>query len=216
MINKLRVPKHIGVIPDGNRRWAVNRGLKKEDGYKFGVDKGFELFKECVDLGIKELTLFGFTQDNTKRPSIQKESFTNSCIDAVRRIDKYDANLLVVGDYESNNFPKDLLEFKNRKIKNEDFINVNFLVNYDWKWDVNGMYGNDKKRNPINSIRSKDISRIDLVIRWGERRRLSGFLPLQTVYSDIYIVDKMWPDFKVCDLYQALYWYKKQDITLGG
>ena len=57
---------------------------------------------------------------------------------------------------------------------------------------------------------------MDLIIRWGGRRRLSGFLPAQSVYSDFYIVDSLWPDFKPSDFYDALKWYDKQDVTLGG
>lgn len=65
-------------------------------------------------------------------------------------------------------------------------------------------------------IASSDISRIDLIIRWGDRRRLSGFLPVQSIYADFYVLDKMWPDFSPDDLYQALDWYQNQDVTLGG
>ena len=70
-----RLPMHIGVIPDGNRRWALGKGLEKQDGYYHGVKPGFELYKLCVELGIKELTLYGFTEDNTRRPSIQTQAF---------------------------------------------------------------------------------------------------------------------------------------------
>ncbi|HOV70234.1 MAG TPA: undecaprenyl diphosphate synthase family protein, partial [Clostridia bacterium] len=63
-----RLPAHIGIIPDGNRRWAQINGYNKEDGYERGIEPGLLLYKECVKLGIKELTFYGFTQDNTKRP----------------------------------------------------------------------------------------------------------------------------------------------------
>ncbi|HAR85638.1 MAG TPA: dihydroorotate dehydrogenase, partial [Clostridium sp.] len=62
----------------------------------------------------------------------------------------------------------------------------------------------------------EDISRIDLIIRWGSRRRLSGFLPIQSVYSDFYVIDTYWPDFTSTDFYNALDWYNEQDVTLGG
>ena len=68
----------------------------------------------------------------------------------------------------------------------------------------------------MNAIHSKDISRIDLVIRWGRMRRLSGLLPLQSVYADFYVVDDLWPDFKPAQFKDAINWYDKQDITLGG
>ena len=63
---------------------------------------------------------------------------------------------------------------------------------------------------------SADVSRVDLVIRWGGRRRLSGFLPIQSVYADIYVIDDYWPDFNARHIHDALAWYSKQDITLGG
>jgi undecaprenyl diphosphate synthase len=65
-------------------------------------------------------------------------------------------------------------------------------------------------------IRSSDVSRLDMVVRWGGGRRLSGFLPVQSVYADIYVVDDYWPDFKPEHLDQALEWYSRQDRTLGG
>ena len=66
------------------------------------------------------------------------------------------------------------------------------------------------------TIHSSEISRIDLIIRWGGRRRLIGFLPVQSVYSDFYVVNEFWPDFKPEHFYNALDWYNDQDITLGG
>lgn len=66
------------------------------------------------------------------------------------------------------------------------------------------------------SLKSQEISRMDLVIRWGGRRRLSGFLPVQSVYSDIYVVEDYWPDFKREHVEEALKWYSVQDVTLGG
>ena len=63
---------------------------------------------------------------------------------------------------------------------------------------------------------SWDISRIDLIIRWGGMRRLSGFLPIQSVYSDFYVEEHLWPDYKDEDFFNALDWYGRQDVTLGG
>ena len=75
---------------------------------------------------------------------------------------------------------------------------------------------NGGRENFIEKIHSRDISRLDLIIRWGGRRRLSGFLPVQSVYADFYIIDAYWPDFKTEHFYEALDWYNEQDITLGG
>jgi len=115
-----------------------------------------------------------------------------------------DANLMVIGNTDSPLFPKELLPFANKRVLfGKGLININFLVNYGWKWDL------------MNNA-SKAIPRIDLIIRWGGRRRLSGFLPIQSVYADFYVIDDLWPNFKRNHLDEALLWYQNQDITLGG
>lgn len=213
----MRIPNHIGIIPDGNRRWAVDNGMSKEKGYGEGLNPGLELFKLCEKVGIKEITYYGFTVDNTKRPKFQRLAFTQACIDAVNLLSQENADLLVLGNTESEMFPKALIPFA---IKRQRFgtggIKVNFLVNYGWQWDLKSYYGDSDKNNSFGSIKSQDISRVDLIIRWGGRRRLSGFLPLQSVYSDFYIIEDYWPEFSPDHFYDALNWYNNQDITLGG
>lgn len=201
-----RIPKHIGVIPDGNRRWAKQHGLEKQMGYEFGIEPGFQLYEICKELGVEELTLYGFTVDNTKRPAIQKQAFQKACVDAVETLAQKDAELLVVGNSTSSCFPKELLPYRIRRKFGNGGMKVNFLVNYGWDWDLNYSQG----------IASADISRIDLILRWGGHCRLSGFLPVQSVYSDFYILPELWPDFTAEQVYRALDWYQNQDITLGG
>jgi undecaprenyl diphosphate synthase len=214
----MRIPKHIGIIPDGNRRWALGKGFTKEKGYNHGLNPGLQLFKLCKEAGVKEITYYGFTMDNTKRPSVQTESFTKACIDAVKMLSKEDASLLVVGNTQSPKFPKELLPYTKRKNFGKGGIKVNFLVNYGWYWDLNNLINckSANRNNILSCISSWDISRVDLIIRWGGRRRLSGFLPVQSIYSDFYIVDDYWPDFKPIHFFNALDWYDRQDITLGG
>lgn len=213
----MRVPKHIGVIPDGNRRWAQGQGLSKDMGYASGIDPGLLVFKLCQKEGIEEVTYYGFTTDNAKRPTAQKEAFIKACIDAVELIAKEDSEILVMGDSESPVFPKELLPYTTRKVFGKGGVKVNFLVNYGWEWDLNALKCADPKRKNIqNNIHSSEISRMDLIIRWGGRRRLSGFLPVQSVYSDFYIIEDLWPDFIEKHFYDAISWYDKQDVTLGG
>lgn len=213
-----RLPQHIGIIPDGNRRWAQRNGMQKEDGYDYGIEPGFQLYGECVKLGIKEMTFYGFTQDNTKRPAVQRAAFQKACVDAVLKLSKYDANLLVVGNQESPMFPRELVPYTQRVKIGKGLMNLNFLVNYGWEWDLSRFSsgGQNENREKFGGIASSDISRIDLIIRWGGRRRLSGFLPVQSVYADFYVIDELWPDFRLEHLYDALDWYQEQDVTLGG
>lgn len=200
------IPKHIGIIPDGNRRWAKRNGLRKEDGYAYGLTPGLQLLQLARKSGIPEITYYGFTVDNCKRPKEQVHAFSEACVQAVQMIEHENTILHVIGNANSSCFPAKLLPYVN--IKRQPVQNgqttVNFLVNYGWEWDMK------------NGWVSRDIPRIDLVIRWGGMRRLSGFLPLQTVYADFYIVDDLWPDFQEKQFYDALEWYQKQDVTLGG
>lgn len=215
-----RLPQHIGVIPDGNRRWAEKNGLGKEKGYASGIDPGFALYQLAVELGIPEMTFYGFTSDNTKRPTVQRKAFQQACVDAVKLLSNRDASLLVIGNDQSTMFPEELKPFTTRQTFGKDLIKINFLVNYDWHWDLahalQGLESDGSRKKFKDSIASADISRIDLIIRWGGRRRLSGLLPVQAVYADFYIIDDYWPDFQPEHFYDALRWYETQDITLGG
>lgn len=213
----MRIPNHIGIIPDGNRRWALNKGFNKEDGYDYGLNPGLEVLRLAKKAGIKEITYYGFTTDNCKRPMIQQDAFKKACVDAVHIISSEGSSLLVVGNTQSQSFPKELLPYTKRTDMNGGGIKVNFLVNYGWEWDVEHILdSSDMNHSVQNKLHSSDISRIDLIIRWGNMRRLSGFLPIQSVYSDFYVVEEMWPDFQPKHFEKALDWYDKQDVTLGG
>jgi undecaprenyl diphosphate synthase len=218
-----RLPKHIGIIPDGNRRWAVARGMEKEKGYDYGIEPGFLLLQETLKLGIPEMTIYVFTKENTHRPKKQIAAFQNAFIKFIETIDNKnkDVSILLVGDTTSPFFPVELMKYTNPEQNRKDKIRLNFLVNYSWKWDLNMIPKNNlgrglKKMDIINHIGSKDVSRVDLVIRWGERNRLSGFLPIQAAYADIFVVNELWPDFDIEQFYRALEWFEKQDVTLGG
>lgn len=202
-------PEHIGIIPDGNRRWAVGKGMKKQDGYEYGLQPGLKLLKLARENGIKEITYYGFTVDNCKRPAKQFEAFQKACVEAVELLTKEGADLLVIGDSTSKCFPKELVPYTTRTKVHGGGIKVNFLVNYGWQWDLSHIEEDGK---PYSS----DISRIDLVIRWGGMRRLSGFLPIQSVYADFYVEEHLWPDYTDQDFKDALEWYSRQDVTLGG
>jgi undecaprenyl diphosphate synthase len=205
-VAKNRIPRHVGFIPDGNRRWAMDHGLPKEAGYIRGIDPGYQLYEKCKEYGIDEVSIYCFTQDNTKRPSIQKNAFTEASVAFAIEIARRGAALLVLGDETSAQFPKVLREFRQRQGVG---MKVNLLVNYGWEWDLGGLKNN-------GCLRSDDVSRLDLIVRWGGGRRLSGFLPVQSVYADIYVREEYWPDFYPQHFEQAIAWFKNQDQTFGG
>ena len=92
-------------------------------------------------------------------------------------------------------------------------------MNYGWSLDLYYSLKNgdvSKRDNVADGIASVDISRIDLIARWGGGRRLSGFLPIQSIYADFYVVDELLPDFSIDQFHEALALYQEQDVTLGG
>lgn len=213
----MRIPKHIGIIPDGNRRWAAGNGMPKQTGYAHGLTPGLALLRLAREAGVQELTYYGFTTDNGKRPPEQREAFTRACVEAVRLAAAEPVSLLVAGNTRSPLFPAELLPYTTRQDCSGGGMRVNFLVNYGWEWDLADLHtpGTDRQRL-YSQVQTHDISRVDLVIRWGGMRRLSGFLPVQSVYADFYVVDRLWPDFQPQDFTNALAWYQEQDVTLGG
>lgn len=200
------LPRHVGLIPDGNRRWAQQRDLPKEAGYAPGVKSGLLLYENYKDSGIEEISIYGFTKDNTKRPPSQMCEFKKSVVDAAFEAYKQGAAVLVVGDDKTPSFPDELRQFLTRKGSG---LKVNLLVNYGWDWDIEGL-------KETGQLRSHEISKIDLIVRWGGGKRLSGFLPIQSVYADFYVVDAYWPDLKLEHFQEALDWFKRQDRTFGG
>ena len=155
----MRIPEHIAVIPDGNRRWAVAHGMAKGDGYHYGLRPGLLLLRRAKELGIREITYYGFTVDNCKRPSEQVGAFRRACVDAAELLKAEGADFLVLGNTKSRCFPEELKEYRVRKKVGDGGIRLNFLVNYGWEWDLAHMKKDGRPE-------SWDVSRIDLVLRW--------------------------------------------------
>ena len=200
-----RLPRHVGFIPDGNRRWAAARGSPKREGYAAGIAPGIELLEICRSLGIEEASIYGFTKENVHRPADQVRAFCEACVEFARQSVAVGVALRVIGDDRSAVFPAALHAHARERSPGD--LRANLLVNYGWQWDTAGL---------PDTLGSADVSRIDLVVRWGGRSRLSGFLPIQCAYADLYVVDALWPDMQPDQFYAALHWYEQQDVTLGG
>ena len=131
------------------------KGLKKEDGYTYGLTAGLNLLRAAKRHGIRELTYYGFTVDNCKRPKEQVEAFSLVCVKATEMILSEGVLLNVIENSKSPCFPPELLRYTEVKACDEEKVRVNLLVNYGWGWDMK------------NGFPSRNIPRIDLVIRWG-------------------------------------------------
>jgi len=184
-----------------------------------GMERGLAMLDECLDLGIEEVSVYGFTTDNNKRPREQRLAFGEACVHFVGMAMERAVALKVVGDHTSAMFPAVLKPYALER-QGAGNLKVNMLVNYGWNWDIQTAVGAQSKPGETRAFQellaSADVSRIDLLVRWGGMRRLSGFLPIQSVYSDFYVVDHYWPDYEHEQFYEALRWYARQDVTLGG
>ena len=215
-----RIPRHVGFIPDGNRRWADARGLPRGAGYDPGVEPGLRLLDLCRELGIAEVSIYGFTKENVRRPAAQVELFREACAHFGLRAAAAGAALRVVGDADSPAFPDALRPFAERRSAGD--VRVNLLVNSGWQWDLYSALQHARTNGGVaysvvsKALASGEIPRVDLVVRWGGRRRLSGFLPVQCAYADLYVIETLWPDSRPAEFLDALSWYQEQDPTLGG
>ncbi|MFW6079983.1 MAG: polyprenyl diphosphate synthase [Gemmatimonadota bacterium] len=215
-----RLPRHVGIIPDGNRRWAENRGRPRRDGYAAGVGPGLRLLGLCRELGIEEASVYGFTKENVRRPADQVDAFRGAAVEFVEHAADRGAAILVVGDASSPVFPDALRPYTEHRTPGD--IRVNLLVNYGWQWDLYSAMETARADDTLtysklpDALASRQVSRVDLVVRWGGRRRLSGFLPVQCAYADFYVIDTLWPDMDLDEFHDALRWYQDQDVTLGG
>ena len=153
---KSDIPHHTGFIPDGNRRRAIDNGLRKEAGYLHGINPGLLLYEKCKECGSKEVSNYCFSQDNAKRSSIQKQAFSEATVAFAFEIARRGAALLVAGDETPKQFPRPLNEFRQRLGAG---MKVNLLVNYGWEWDPASLKS--------GGFRSDEISRPDLIVRWG-------------------------------------------------
>ena len=164
--------------------------MAKQDGYAYGLSPGLDVLHLAREAGVQEITCYGYTTDNCGRPPEQVKAFSEACAKAVEMIAEEPVSLLVVGNADGPSFPQSIRQYMTRTDLHGGGIRVNFLVNYGWEWDMADLLSPGRERSRICAgLHSHDISRIDLVIRWGGMRRLSGFLPVQTVYADFFVVD---------------------------
>lgn len=229
-----RIPKHVAIILDGNRRYAKKLGLQPWKGHEFGIKKLNELFDWCQEIGIKELTLYSFSIENFKRTKTEisflfnlfKQEFKN--MKHKTNIFKNGVRINVMGRLE--NFPDDLrksmLEIMMQTKNHKKFI-VNFAMAYGGRQEIadavkkiaeNIIKGKIKLEDINSDLISDNLylkSEPDLVIRPGGEIRTSNFLTWQSVYSEWIFLDKLWPDFTKKDLEECIEEFNRRERRFG-
>ncbi len=229
-----RTPTALALIPDGNRRWARSHSLSFFNGYKMGVEKFIDFADWCRESGVSNITVWAFSTENFKRPTPERRALFDiyrkvaNDKDILGRLHANETRFNVIGNIAL--LPKDLVKALH-KVETEtmDYKNhtINMLIAYGGKDDI--LYAakrlvkaaiNKGVKNVTESLFraymiSSRVPDIDLVIRTSGEERLSGFMPLQSGYSELYFSKKLWPDFTRNDLEMALTEYERRQRRFG-
>lgn len=234
---KFMSPKHIAVIMDGNRRWAAKHGLGPVDGHRFAAEKTIKpLVEHAIKRGIKYLTFWAFSTENRKRDKSELQGLFRVFSDALktnlRELENLGVKVNIIGDIDW--FPKDIPSlaraFVERTKKNKK-ITVSFALNYGGREELLRAITRllekikNQERSLAKPITEREFSGYldtsglpdpDMVIRTGGNMRLSGYFPWQTVYSELYFTQTLWPDFTPEEFDKALADYTQRTRRFGG
>ena len=234
VMEKQKMPKHIAIIMDGNRRWAKKRNLPTKLGHKQGAENLKKLARYANKIGLGYLTVYAFSTENWKRTEEEVNALMtllqNYLEDFAKEADTENIVIRVLGDR------KPLSDKLNEKIdeaiertKNNTGTIFNIALNYGGRDEIvhatktiaekvkNGEIDVDDINEELVSkcLYTGGIPDPDLLIRTSGEIRLSGFLPWQSVYSEFYFIDKLWPDFTSDDLDEAIKVYSSRKINIG-
>lgn len=226
--NNYKIPNHIGIIIDGNGRWAKLRGLPRKEGHI----KGFEILENLYDMvreiGIKYVSIYAFSVDNWNRPKEEVNGLLKLFRKAVKDFKKKkysDCCIEFLGDL--TRFDKDIYEDAMKIMedtKNNTNLHINLCLNYGGREDiiqaVNECIKEGKKEITKEDISAhlytKNCPDPDFIIRTSGECRLSNFLSWQSIYSELYFPKVLWPDFTKEDMIQAIKEYSSRDRRFGA
>lgn len=230
-----RLPRHIAVIMDGNGRWAKRRHLPRVAGHRAGVEAVRSTVETAARMGIEALTLYAFSVENWKRPPFEIEALMTFLKEYLRKeldhIHRNNIRFQTIGrTYELDESVQfELRSAMHRTAQNTGMV-LSVALNYGGRVELTDAFRKlyeeclREDRDP-SSITESDIARhlytsdlpdLDLMIRTSGEMRISNFLLWQIAYSEIYLTDILWPDFRRPDLFAAIIDYQKRDRRYGG
>ena len=218
--------KHVAIIMDGNGRWGTNKGKSRNYGHKQGLKTVEKIIKESVKNKIKYLTLYAFSTENWKRPK-NEINYLFSLLDnflsnKIRELHQEKIKFFVIGKKKFNKKLNKLLNYSEKLTYKNKRLQINLALNYGSKSEIIDAINFIKKKNlKINeknvseNLYTKNIPDPDILIRTGNRKRLSNFLLWQLAYSEIFFEKKLWPDFNERDYNKILELFKKTKRNFG-
>ena len=218
--------KHVAIIMDGNGRWGISKRKSRNFGHKQGLKTVEKIIKETLKKKIKYLTLYAFSTENWKRPK-NEVNYLFSLLDnflsnKIKELNKEKIKLFFIGKKRFNKNLNNLLNYSERLTSNNKRLQINLALNYGSKSEIiDSLNLIIKKKLQINeknisrNLYTKNIPDPDILIRTGNRKRLSNFLLWQIAYSEIFFEKKLWPDFNEYDYNKILNKFKKTKRNFG-
>ncbi|MGC9071239.1 MAG: undecaprenyl diphosphate synthase family protein [Acidilobus sp.] len=213
------IPSAIGIIPDGNRRWARKVGIPYVKAYREGYQRLRQTLRWILDEGVRRAVVYVLSRENcTNRPLYEREVLGNLLIGGLRDLRKDEVihgekiKVKVIGDLSlvSETARQEIIALEG---ETSDYSggSLHMGICYSGEWE-RGIIASGL---PAPSILA-GVPEVDLIVRTGGMRRLSGFFPLQTTYAELYFTDTLWPDFNSEELRKAIEWFSTQKRNFGA
>jgi undecaprenyl diphosphate synthase len=234
-----KVPEHIGVIMDGNGRWAKKRGLPRKFGHREGAQTFRTITRHAKKLGVKYITFYAFSTENWKRPQDEVEAIMDlfeKYLDEVRDFIEENIRICFIGDRSAlRPALQRKMESVERDSRNFDSMTLLIAINYGGRDEIVhsvqeiAKLVSEGKISP-DEINAETVGRhlytaeldgdtapdVDLIIRPSGEQRLSNFMIWQAAYAEYYFTNILWPDFKPADLEKAVIAYSDRNRRFGG
>lgn len=233
-INKNNIPRHVAVIMDGNGRWAAKHGKARVVGHESGVESVRDVVEGAGEIGVEHLTLYAFSTENWDRPKAEVDALMGLLVHAIeaetKSLMKNNVRLSVIGDIDA--MPKNVSSKLNscmEFLQNNTGLNLILALSYSGQWEivnavkrmVNDAVNNKLEPETINNklfenyLSTTTIPDPELLIRTSGEFRISNFLLWQIAYSELYFTEKLWPDFRKEDLFEAIFDYQNRERRFG-
>lgn len=233
-IDTNNLPQHIAVIMDGNGRWAKSKGAERVYGHQNAIEAVRAATEGCAELGIKYLTLYAFSTENWGRPKTEVDALMQLLVTTIKNeiktLMKNNVRLGTIGDVESlpSACKQELREAIELTSRNTG-LTLLLALNYSGRWEIVKAAKEIAKMAVSKKIDVEDISQNmlsdylctsnipdpELLIRTSGEMRVSNFLLWQIAYTELYITDVLWPDFRRKDLHEAILAYQQRERRFG-
>lgn len=228
------IPHHIGIIMDGNGRWAQRQGLPRTEGHKAGVSTVRAIVEAAGKLGVAALTLFTFSCENWRRPQNEVSALMSLLLKTIRLeiddLDKKNVRLTVIGDVDALPYaPRKAFKSTVKRLEKNTGLILNLALSYGSRQEIVGavkQIGREIKDGRLDPeqiteelfgryLQTAEIGDPDLLIRTSGEKRISNFLLWQIAYAELYITPTLWPDFTADEFYHAIEEYQRRERRFG-